>query len=223
MKKIILATILLGLFLASLYLRPIYADSIDNVMILNPQVQPNVIKVGDSFDINATLLNNSTYTINVQNGCGGPFSVSFDNHASTVLKKVCNWMPIRIILNPGQNVTGTSLFSNLGYNATSSGTTNAIVTFSYKIVNQTTSNSTLGSQMMNVSKSFSFTITNQSATMPSAISSPLAQFKSGIPAQEVKCQQGLQLIIKAEDGSPACVTSDTATKLMARGWAKSSS
>jgi len=221
--KTILAIVLLSLFLISPYLKPIQADSTGNVVILNPQVQPSVIKVGDTFDINATLVNNSTDTINVNNGCGGSFSVSFDDHATVVLKKICNWMPIQIILKPSENITGTSLSSNLGYNATSSGTTNATITFSYNIVNQTASNMTLSAQTMNVSKSFLFTITNQPAQTTPIIPTPLAQFKSGISAHDVKCQQGLQLVIKAEDNSPACVTPDTATKLMSRGWANSSS
>lgn len=222
MKKTILALILLGLFLISPYLKPIQADSTGNVTILNPQVQPSAIKVGDTFDINATLVNNSTDTINVHNGCGGPFSVSFDDHAAIILKRVCNWMPIQIILQSGENITGTSLTSNLGYNATSSGTTNATITFSYNIVNQTASNMTSNARTMNVTKSFLFTIANQ-PSQTTSISSPLAQFKSGISANNVKCKQGLQLALKAEDGSPACVTPDTATKLMSRGWAKSSS
>ena len=50
------------------------------------------------------------------------------------------------------------------------------------------------------------------------IFSPLKQFKSGIASQDVKCEQGLQLIIKSEDGSPACVTTNTSTALMERGW-----
>jgi hypothetical protein len=48
--------------------------------------------------------------------------------------------------------------------------------------------------------------------------SPLQQFKIGIVANDVKCQQDLQLIIKSEDGSPACVKPDTAQKLVKRGW-----
>ncbi len=50
------------------------------------------------------------------------------------------------------------------------------------------------------------------------ISSPLEQFKSGIATQDVKCEQSLQLVIKSEDHSPACVTTNTATALMERGW-----
>jgi hypothetical protein len=48
--------------------------------------------------------------------------------------------------------------------------------------------------------------------------SPLEQFREGIAANDVKCEQGLQLVIKSEDGSPACVTSDTSSILVQRGW-----
>ena len=52
------------------------------------------------------------------------------------------------------------------------------------------------------------------------IDPPLKQFKSGIAAQDVKCENNLQLVIKAEDGSPACVKPVTASILIERGWAK---
>ncbi|MDE2589894.1 MAG: hypothetical protein KGL95_09560, partial [Patescibacteria group bacterium] len=55
---------------------------------------------------------------------------------------------------------------------------------------------------------------------PAHMEYPLEQFKSGIPVQDVKCNQGLQLIFKAEDLSPACVKPNTAQKLIERGWAK---
>jgi hypothetical protein len=54
----------------------------------------------------------------------------------------------------------------------------------------------------------------------SSILSPLNQFKSGITANNVKCEQGLQLVIKSEDGSPACVKPETAYVLINHGWAK---
>ena len=50
------------------------------------------------------------------------------------------------------------------------------------------------------------------------ILSPLQQFKSGTPAKTVQCDQGFSLVIKIEDGSPACVTSQIAQALVARGW-----
>ena len=52
------------------------------------------------------------------------------------------------------------------------------------------------------------------------IDSPLKQFKSGISTNDIKCQQDLQLVIRLEDSSPACVTSYNINKLIERGWAK---
>ncbi|MDE1767522.1 MAG: hypothetical protein KGI27_14800, partial [Thaumarchaeota archaeon] len=46
------------------------------------------------------------------------------------------------------------------------------------------------------------------------IDSPLKQFKSGIAAKDVTCRQGLQLIFKFEDSSPACVSKQTAQTLV---------
>lgn len=48
--------------------------------------------------------------------------------------------------------------------------------------------------------------------------SPLKQFNSGIMAKNVTCADSLVLVIKTEDGSPACVSPDTAQKLVERGW-----
>lgn len=51
---------------------------------------------------------------------------------------------------------------------------------------------------------------------------PLEQSIYGIPAENVQCVNGLTLILKSEDGSPACVTPHTANILIERGWARSS-
>lgn len=50
---------------------------------------------------------------------------------------------------------------------------------------------------------------------------PLRQFNSGITIQDIKCIDGLHLVLKAEDNSPACVKAATAQQLVMRGWAKS--
>jgi hypothetical protein len=218
-KNQILVFTLLGLLFLLPYLKPIQADNTNNVEILNPQVQSATIKVGDTFAINATLVNNSPNVINVHNGCEGPFSVVFDNHATVELKKICNWMPIQIILKPGENITGTSLASNLAYRATAPGTANATVTFSYIVGNQTGPNLSFDNNTTGISKSFLFTISNETVQTPSVTLSPLKQFKSGIAAKDVKCEQDLQLVIKAEDGSPACIKPNDATMLVQRGWA----
>ena len=218
-KNQILTFTLLGLLFISLSLKQIQADDTQNIVILNPQVQPATIAVGDTFAINATLVNNSPNTINVHNGCEGPFTVVFDSHATVELQKICNWMPIQIILKPGENITGTSLASTLAYKATEPGTVNATITFSYIIGNQTDTNLSFDNNATSISKSFLFTISNETVPTPSVTLSPLKQFKSGIAAKDVKCVQDLQLVIKAEDGSPACIKSNDATMLVQRGWA----
>jgi hypothetical protein len=48
--------------------------------------------------------------------------------------------------------------------------------------------------------------------------SPLKQFKSGVKPTDITCQVYLQLIFKTVDGSPACVTLQTAKKLDQRNW-----
>ena len=48
--------------------------------------------------------------------------------------------------------------------------------------------------------------------------SPLQQFKSGISANDVKCKDGLQFIMKKENGQFACVKMETANELFNRGW-----
>src|SRR6185437_13337690 len=53
--------------------------------------------------------------------------------------------------------------------------------------------------------------------------SPLMQFKKGTPVNEIKCNYGLQLFVKAEDGFPACVKPETAQKLLSRGWVRNPS
>ncbi|MBI3623870.1 hypothetical protein HY212_07370 [Candidatus Pacearchaeota archaeon] len=59
---------------------------------------------------------------------------------------------------------------------------------------------------------------NMTMTSMQKILSPLQQFKSGTSATSVQCNEGFTLVIKIEDGSPACVTSQIAQALTARGW-----
>ena len=48
--------------------------------------------------------------------------------------------------------------------------------------------------------------------------SPRAQMKQGVPADEVVCKEGLQLMKKSRDGSAACVSDRAISKLIERGW-----
>jgi hypothetical protein len=69
--------------------------------------------------------------------------------------------------------------------------------------------------------SFSFSVKERPSTNSVHIFlSPLKQIKSGISALNVKCEDNLVHIIKAEDNSPVCVKPDSADVLIKRGWAK---
>lgn len=47
---------------------------------------------------------------------------------------------------------------------------------------------------------------------------PRQQITTGILSQDVVCKEGLKLIFKSKDNSPACVKPETADKLVERGW-----
>ena len=48
---------------------------------------------------------------------------------------------------------------------------------------------------------------------------PIKQIKMGILPEEVSCNDGKELIFKSSDGSPKCLSSVAAEKLVERGWA----
>lgn len=52
--------------------------------------------------------------------------------------------------------------------------------------------------------------------------SPLKQFNSNVPYDEIQCKESLVLVLKY-DGSPVCVKPETIPKLIERGWAKDDS
>lgn len=69
------------------------------------------------------------------------------------------------------------------------------------------------------------TPTNSTVSLPVTthkILSPLQQVKSGVAPKDVQCKQGFTLIIKAEDGSPACVDPTVSQILLQRGWGMAS-
>lgn len=187
------------------------------VSIVSMVVQPSTIRVGDNFTILATLANGSPDIINVHNDCLSPFSVMFDSHAKIEVMKPCIYFAISLPVNPGENRTGTSPGPNIIYKAMEPGMANVTITYSYTVGNQSGPNLTFASNPTSVSRSIMFMIYppsgKDSVTLP-----PLEQIRSGIPTKDVKCAQGLQLVFKSEDGSPACVTRDTLAKLVTRGW-----
>ena len=57
-----------------------------------------------------------------------------------------------------------------------------------------------------------------SSDVQNVYDSPLKQYKKGISLNEIKCNEGLDRIVKKSDGSPACVKPDTKAKLVERSW-----
>lgn len=199
------------------------AENTGDISIQNIQTLPPAIMVGQTFHINATLINNSSNPIFVGHGaCEAPFSITFDTHVLVSTNNInCTLQIIEQKLNLGEKITATSPYIDLVYKATEAGTTNATVTFSYSMWDPTTQSDI----DKKISKSFLFQIRDVNSdssgppiSLPGTIS-PLQQFRSGIVAKDITCKEGLQLVIKTEDGSPACVTSNTAQILIERGWA----
>ena len=49
--------------------------------------------------------------------------------------------------------------------------------------------------------------------------SPLKQIQNGVNPTSVTCTEGMELVLKFSDGSPACIKPSSAEKLIERGWA----
>ncbi|MGI0058246.1 MAG: hypothetical protein ACREBJ_00630 [Nitrosotalea sp.] len=55
-------------------------------------------------------------------------------------------------------------------------------------------------------------------TKSQTVSSPLEQLRFGVDSHNVICKQNLQLVIKTEDGSPACIKSTSIERFLKQGW-----
>lgn len=214
-----------------------FADNPNNIEIQDIKVQPSAIKVGDAIKITVTLVNNSPDPIYVSDqgshDCEGAFfTVMFDKHVNINETGVaCSYVALVEKLDSGKKYTGTSPGIGLAYIATEGGTVNATVTFPYEVRNQTDPNQS--GIWKTISKSFLFTINDNNtlngitgitfgSSTPSFIiknETPLQQSLHGTAPKDVICNQDFQLVIKSEDGSPACVKPDTAITLVEHGWA----
>src|SRR6185437_12401248 len=129
MKTLHLTIIIILIFSTSLYIKPIQADNENGVVIQNIQTLPTAIIIGQTFKINATLINNSSNPIFVEHGsCGSPFSVTFDNHVVVRTNNItCTLQLIEQRLDPGTKITSTSPNLDLTYVAAENGTVKATV------------------------------------------------------------------------------------------------
>lgn len=152
-----------GIIFLSFVLPPAHADDTNDISIQNIAVQPSMVKVGNTFTVSATLVNNSTVpivlegdTCSIKDTQVPFFTVMFDNHAQIMTKNInCAGAGLYKILDPGKKNTSTSPYYTLNYAATESGTANVTVTFQYHVKNQ---DLTQPNTEQNISKSFQFLI-----------------------------------------------------------------
>jgi len=199
-----------------------------NPQIVNLKVSPSNPKVGDTFTVTATLVNNSTVPIVVDGGkCSAQdtqaelFTILLDNHVKNKAENIncagVGWSPL---LDPGKNITGTSPDYTTNYVATESGTATITVTFSYHTIIKTDPIQTSDEQT--ISKSFQFQIHDINETYaqkpPAYFTSPLKQFKSGVGIWLITCKPGFYFVLKAYDREPLCLKTETISKLASRGF-----
>lgn len=95
----------------------------------------------------------------------------------------------------------------------------------YRIVLITSDVETLVYEFLVVQITDDFQTSNLDAdTSPDVVStdsilSPLKQVANGVLPDDISCKENLQLVLKITN-SPACVSAETAEKLVHRGWAK---
>ncbi len=225
MNTAYLGVILIIVLVIIAYTNQAHADYANPIKILDVQTQPDKVKMGNVFSINMTILNISPYPVFLTSGsCTPAFSVEFDSHAKQAYPNIaCTSEGILQKIDPlGETTVSNANKAGIIYQAIQTGMANANITLPYFTKNQTATD--YSNIYYNASKSFQFLIQGanpDSLGLPTPIADtllPLEQFKSGIQTQDIQCETGFELILKSQDGSPACVKPQTAQILVERGW-----
>jgi hypothetical protein len=133
---------------------------------------------------------------------------------SLTLALVASFLVCDTTIVLAQSYGGTGSNHTMNQNSMSTNSTNSSAMMTPK------TNETLGvAGTVNVTKNTTPEV-NQTAnvTKSKTVDPPLRQLKNGVSVNDIKCISGMQLILKKEDSSPACVKPEDATKLMERGW-----
>jgi hypothetical protein len=117
------------------------------IELLDIQTVPSVVKVGQTFEIKATVVNNSLETITYQGLCESPLSAVFDMNVRIEQLPACAGLSTHE-LHSGERITMLGPGPGIVYQATASGVTSAEVSFTYM----------LQKNSITVSKPFEFTI-----------------------------------------------------------------
>ncbi len=192
------------------------------VEFLEINIEPVNILVGDSIIVYATIINNSDFPISFQGGCDSPLWLEFfSDNVESVLVPGCQ-AQATFQIESGQQQTVSGPNSGVLYQAVSAGSFEAKVIFAYGKVEETSSSAT-------ISKTVVLQINSEKESLIPEILlktngekreiPPRKQVSSGTNPQDVICSEGLKLIFKLSNNSPACVNPDTKLKLIQRGWA----
>lgn len=162
---------------------------VNNVMI--SKAQPNTISFGSQDNASTIIL----YTVSAKSDSKGYYHLE--------LPYVCSDVLLAVGYDPSQ--LDTSAFQDLDKMCFNFGVETSLVGIS-------------GANMTYVNRSNAPLHSTQLAGNISIIP-PLQQVTLfDTSAKSVRCNLGLQLIIKTEDGVPSCVKPDTAHVLVQRGW-----
>ena len=110
---------------------PIGAMSSTELLLENIVTEPEIVSIGNSFQIYATINNTDPWPIAFYDGCASPLTVSFDKNVQIQNEIGCNAISSEVI-NPGQVVRLHGPSPGVVWNASAVGITNAKITFSYQ-------------------------------------------------------------------------------------------
>jgi len=190
-------------------------SSYSGVEFLEGNVEPANILVGDNIMIYATIINNSDTLITFQGGCGSPIWLEFlSDNVESIASPACQ-AEGSIQLEPGKSKTVKAPREGLLYKVISTGTIEAEVNFRYSIEELAQFKTISKNIMLKIDSEIPLENNVDKKEIP-----PRKQVSSGTSPQDVICSEGLELIFKSTDNSPACVKPSTAEKLIQRGWAR---
>jgi flagellum-specific peptidoglycan hydrolase FlgJ len=143
---------------------------------------------------------------------------------SEILTRLIKLLSLALALTIGFLVSDTttvmaqySTSSNQTMSENTTMTENATMATNGTMNQNTNSSGTMTSPTINETLATGETVKvtkNETVTSP-----PLQQLRNGVSVHEIKCANDMQLILKKEDGSPACVKPGDVTTLIERGWA----
>ncbi|MGI0065838.1 MAG: hypothetical protein ACREAT_03650, partial [Nitrosotalea sp.] len=118
------------------HLGPVGAISPMELQLENVTTEPQTVIVRNTFQIYATVNNTNPWPVTYHGGCVSPLSASFDKNVQIQREIGCFAMSNEVI-NPGQSVRIHAPSTGIAYNATTIGTTNATLVFTYQNQNTT--------------------------------------------------------------------------------------